>query len=156
VKWQVEVLSVGADQRPDEGVTERVASHIKEPNMIRTAPTLVVLSALCLIAASPAAAQSVTLHDGYSHDSSKIVTYTTIDHADIDVNTAAGARTLLQQIEVAADAVCGGQANMVSDYQRADYRECRRVAISGAVAKMKSPALTMLAAGRQRERLAAK
>jgi UrcA family protein len=133
-----------------------VASHIKELNMTRTVPTslapaLLAVSALCLIAASPAAAQSVKLHDGYSHDSSKIVTY-----ASIDPTSAAGARTLLQRIEIAAEAACGGEANMTSDYQKADYRECRRVAVSGAVAKMKSPAVTTLASRRQRERLAAK
>ena len=120
------------------------------------APTLLAVSALCLTAALPAAAQTAKVHDGYSHDSSKIVSYTGIDHADIDVSSAGGVRVLLQRIELAADAVCGGEANMTSDYQKADYRECRRVAISGAVAKMKSPSLTMLASRHQRELLAAK
>ena len=125
--------------------------------MIRTAPTFIALTALGLIAiAQPASAQSLQLHAGYSHDPSKAVTYTRIDSADIDPNSAAGARILLQRIEMAADAVCGGEASAVSKSQKRAYAECRSDAVAGAVSKMGAPALKQIAASRQRELLAAR
>jgi UrcA family protein len=125
--------------------------------MIRTAPTIIALSALGLIAiAQPASAQSLQLHEGYSHDPSKIVTYTRIDNSDIDPTSVAGARVLLQRIEMAADAVCGGKANAVSKSQKRDYADCRDDAVAGAVSKMGAPALKQLAARRRQEQLAAR
>jgi UrcA family protein len=151
------VLSAGTDQRPDEGVAERVTSNLTEPTMNRTVPTFTALAALGLIAvAQPASAQSLQLHAGYSHDPSKVVTYTHIDSADIDPNSAAGARMLLQRIEAAADAVCGGEAKAVSKSQKRDYADCRSEAVAGAVSKMGAPALTQMAATRRRELLAAR
>jgi UrcA family protein len=156
-KRQIGVLSIGPDQRPDEAVAERVTSNLKEPTMIRTAPTVFALTALGLIAiAQPVSAQSPQLHSGYSHDPSKVVTYTRIDSADIDPDSAAGARILLQRIEAAADAVCGGQAKAVSKSQKRDYADCRSDAVAGAVSKMGAPALKQLAANRRRELLAAR
>ncbi|HEV7384035.1 MAG TPA: UrcA family protein [Phenylobacterium sp.] len=125
--------------------------------MIRPAPTSLVAAALCLAAiVQPAAAQSYPLRPGYSFDSSKIVTYTRVPYSDIDVTSPAGIQALLQRIENAADAVCGGAANKVSKPEKEDYRECREFAVSGAVAKMRSPALTMLASRRQAELRAAR
>jgi UrcA family protein len=125
--------------------------------MIRIAPTFIALTALGLIAiAQPASAQSLQPHAGYSHDPSRVVTYTRINSADIDPNSAAGARVLLQRIEMAADAVCGGEANAVSKVRKRDYADCRSDAVAGAVSKMGAPALKQLASRRQRELLAAR
>ena len=125
--------------------------------MIRTVPTYIALAALGLIAiAQPASAQSLQLHAGYSHDPSKRVTYTRIDSADVDPNSAAGARVLLQRIETAADAVCGGEANATSKSQQRSYVDCRSDAISGAVSTMGAPALKAMAARRSRDVLAAR
>ena len=120
--------------------------------MIRTAPIALVVGVLCLAAiVQPAAAQSYDLRPGFSFDSTKVVTYTRVPYSDIDVTSPAGLRALLQRIENAADAVCGGAANTVSKPEKEDYRECREIAVSGAVAKMRSPALTMLASRRRAE-----
>ncbi len=130
--------------------------------MTRTVPIsiaapFIALGALGLIAiAQPASAQSSQLHQGYSHDPSKVVTYTRIDSSDIDPGSAAGARILLQRIEMAADAVCGGEASAVSKSQKRDYADCRSDAVDGAVSKMGVPALKRLAARRRAEQLAAR
>jgi UrcA family protein len=139
-----------------------VTSDLKEPTMTRTAPTFIAapfiaLGALGLIAiAQPASAQNLQLREGYSHDPSKIVTYTRIESSDVDPASAAGARILLQRIEMAADAVCGGEANAVSKPQKRDYADCRSDAVAGAVSKMGVPALKQLAARRRAEQLAAR
>ncbi|MBS0331609.1 MAG: UrcA family protein [Proteobacteria bacterium] len=125
--------------------------------MTRTKLSLSTAAALLLAATFTCAAQAEpALHEGYSHDPSKIVTYTRIDSADLDARTAAGARSLLQRIEVAADAVCGGEANAVNASQKRDYRNCRDDAIRGAVSRMGSPALTTLASRRRVEQVAAR
>jgi UrcA family protein len=121
--------------------------------MLRTAPTFLALIALCLIAQS---AEAQTLHKGYSHDPSQIVTYTRIDLSGIDLTSAAGARILLQRIETASDAVCGGEAKAVTKSQKRDYANCRDDAISGAVSKMGSPALKQLALRRRDALMAAR
>jgi UrcA family protein len=125
--------------------------------MIRMAPTSLVAGALYVAAiVQPAAAQTYVLHPGISYDSAKVVTYTRVPYSDIDITSAAGARALLQRIEDAADAVCGGGATKVSKQQKEDYAECRDIAVSGAVAKVRSPALAMLASRRQAELRAAR
>jgi UrcA family protein len=114
--------------------------------MIRPAPTSLVAGLLCLAAiAQPAAAQSYVLRPGISFDSTKVVTYTHVPYSDIDVTSSAGVRALFERIEDAADAVCGGGADKVTKQQKDDYAECRDIAVSGAVAKVRNPALTALA-----------
>ena len=125
--------------------------------MTRTAPISLVAGALCLAAiAHPAAAQTYVLRPGLSFDSTKVVTYTRVPYADIDVTSAAGVWALLQRIEDAADAVCGGGATKVSKPEKEDYAECRDIAVSGAVAKMRNPTLTTLASRRRAELRAAR
>lgn len=104
--------------------------------------------------AGPAASQA--LRQGYSPDSTKAVTETRIPYSDIDATSSAGARALLARIEDAAELVCGGAASAVTDYQKEDFRECRRAAVSGAVARMRNPVLTKLASRRQTELRAAR
>jgi UrcA family protein len=120
--------------------------------MIRTARTSLVAGALCLTAiVQPAAAQPYVLHRGISYDSAKVVTYTRVPDSDIDVTSDAGVWALLLRIEDAADAVCGGGATKVSKQQKEDYAECRDIAVSGAVARVRNPALTALAARHRME-----
>jgi UrcA family protein len=123
--------------------------------MIRIAPISLVAGALCLAAiVQPAAAQTYVLRPGLSFDSSKVVTYTRVPYLDIDLTSAAGAPALLQRIEDAADAVCGGGATKISKQEKEDYAECRDIAVADAVAKVRNPALTTLA-GRRRADLRA-
>jgi UrcA family protein len=125
--------------------------------VIRTAPILLALAATgCLAMANLADAQPGRLYEGISRDPSKAVTYTKIDLSDIDVRSTAGAQALLRRIETAADAVCGGAASRTSKATKADFEDCRDGAISGAVAKMRSPSLNALADRRHRELLAAR
>jgi UrcA family protein len=120
-------------------------------------PGLAVIGALGLIAiAQPASAQSLRLHAGYSHDPSRVVTYTRINITDIDPTSAADARILLQRIEMAADAVCGGGTKAVSKSQQRDYLDCHSDAVAGAVSKMGSPTLRQMAARQRDERVAAR
>ncbi|WP_372782755.1 UrcA family protein [Phenylobacterium sp.] len=115
--------------------------------MTRMNPIVLLAAGLCLAAsAQAAAAQSLVLRQGYSPDSSQVVTSANVPYADIDLASSAGARALLERIEAAADAVCGGEANMASAYEKAGYRACRGTAISGAVARVRSPALAALTA----------
>ena len=125
--------------------------------MIRMAPISLVAGALCLAAiVQPAAAQTYVLRPGLSYDSTKVVTYTRVPYSDIDVTSAAGVRALFQRIEDAADAVCGGGATKVSKPDKEDYAECRDIAVSGGVARVRSPALTTLASRRRAELRAAR
>ena len=115
------------------------------------------LSALTLAAlALPAAAQSHAVRPGFSFDPTKVVSYTRVPYADLDLASEAGARILLQRIETAADAVCGGAANKTSKLEKEDYDECHAVAVAGAVSKARSPTLSRLAARDGTERRAAR
>lgn len=113
------------------------------------------LGALLLAAiVPPAAAQAVVLRHGYSTDPtdpSKIVREAVVSLSDIDPTSPSGAQTLLRRIEEAADGVCGGAAYAVTDSQKEAFAMCLGSAISGAVAKMRSPALTALVSHRQAE-----
>src|SRR5258706_11988511 len=128
-----------------------------ELNMIPKTYIGLAIGALGVAAlAGPAASQAYGLRQGYSPDSTKAVTETRIPYSDIDATSSAGARALLARIEDAAELVCGGAASAVTDYQKEDFRECRRAAVSGAVARMRKPAMTRLASRRQTELRAAR
>jgi UrcA family protein len=130
-----------------------------ELKMSHTRFPLFAVGALLLAAVAPAAtAQAVVLRPGYATDptdSTKIVRTAVVSLSDLDPNSTGGAQTLLQRIETAADAACGGAANAVSRRAKEGYAECLSVAIAVAVKKMRSPALTTLASNRRAE-LAAK
>jgi len=106
------------------------------------------LSALCLAAlALPAAAQSHAVRPGFSFDPTKVVSYTRVPYADLDLTSESGAQALLERIRAAADAVCGGAANKATASEKDDYQECQSIAVAGAVSKMRSPTLSRLASG---------
>ncbi len=115
------------------------------------------VAALCAAAiAQPVAAQAYTLHPGFSLDSSQVVTYAKVPYPDGGIGSTAGARTLLERIEAAAEAVCGGGADLRSAYARADYESCRKGAIAQAVVRTHSPVLAALTSRRATELRAAR
>jgi UrcA family protein len=130
-----------------------------ELKMIHTRLTPFAVGAFLLAAiAPPAAAQTFVLRHGYSTDPtdpSKIVRKAVVPYSDIDPMSPRGAAALLQRIEAAADAVCGGRANAVSKREKDGYADCRSIAVAVAVSKMRSPALTTLESNRRAELRAA-
>lgn len=104
---------------------------------------------------SPAATQPYEVRQGFSADPSQVVSQTRMSYSDLDLASSARARALLRRIEAAADAVCGGQGGAVSAREKDDYETCRSAAISGAVARVRSPLLSELISRRPAERRAA-
>ncbi|MGH6911213.1 MAG: UrcA family protein [Phenylobacterium sp.] len=104
--------------------------------------------------APPAVAQTMVLRPGFvtdPTDPTKIVRTAVVTLSDIEVTSTSGAQTLLERIEAAADAVCGGRANAVSQREKEGYIDCHRAAVAAAVAKMRSPVLTTLASNRRQD-----
>ena len=118
--------------------------------MTRSLLSLAFATAVGLAVTTPATAQGFALRPGASSDLSdptKVVHTAVVRLADLDADSADGAQALLDRIGAAADAVCGaGEA--VTAQRQAEFRDCRRIAVAGAVARMRSPALTRLAQGR--------
>jgi len=141
--------------KSDEEVAERgfpiVTSGRKEPIMTRAAHTVALAAAaLSLVAAAqPCGAQNLQLYNGYSNDPSKVVTYTRIHLSRSEMQTAAGARTALKQIEAAADAVCGGAVH--ARVSPLDYEACRRDAEDAAVRTLDRPMVEAALTERRRE-----
>lgn len=82
----------------------------------------------------------------YAKDSNQIERQTLVRLADLDLTSAAGVQTLYERIVVAASAVCGGAKSAYSDLSVKQYSACRAKATADAVARMKLPTLTRLAA----------
>jgi UrcA family protein len=126
-----------------------------ELNMTHARLTSLAVGALLLASVvPPAAAQAFVLRPGYSTDPAdptKIVRAAVIPLSDIDPTSPSGAAVLLDRIEAAADAACGGSASAVSRREREGYADCHRIAVAVAVAKMRSPALTTVASNRRME-----
>jgi UrcA family protein len=118
--------------------------------MTRFASTFALAaSALLLAAASqPCVAQSRQLYNGYSNDPGRVVTYTRIHLSRSEMQTAAGARNAVQEIEAAADAVCGGEVH--ARVSLPDYEACRREAEDNAVRRLGRAAVTAALAERRR------
>lgn len=126
--------------------------------MFRTNLVVSVAGALCLAATafSAAAQPSYPLREGFSSDPSKVELYVGIPYSDVDLTSTEGARMLLQRIEQAADAVCGGEASRTTAYDNEHYLQCRGEAISGAVARAQSPVLAALDSRRRMDARAAR
>ena len=69
-----------------------------------------------------------------------------VSTSDLNVSTAAGAKTLLRRIHTAADAYCGGQSHVPLD-QRRTYEACVSDAVDTTVARLNVPALTAMNSG---------
>jgi UrcA family protein len=125
--------------------------------MIRANLIVSIAGGLCLAAtALSAAAQSYPLREGFSSDPSKIVLYVSIPYSEADLTSTAGAQMLLERIEGAADAVCGGEASRTTAYDNEHYLQCRGEAISGAVARARSLVLAALDFRRRMDERAAR
>jgi UrcA family protein len=161
-KWSANgqggVVSPSGLCRPHEDVAKRaIPTPQTDPTMTRTVSTLALAAVTVglLTAALPAAAQNPHVYDGYSHDPTRVVSYTRIDLTRADTQTPAGARAMLQRIETAADAVCGGPAHLKALPQ--DYAACRDEAVESAVRTLGAPAVrAALAEAHQRTLLAGK
>ena len=71
----------------------------------------------------------------------------TVSYADLNVATAAGAKTLLHRIQHAADRFCGVQGVIPLD-QQSTYDVCVKDAVDTTVARLNVPALTATNSGR--------
>ena len=106
-------------------------------------------AALALTSAQPTAAQALHLYNGYSTDPTKVVTYTRLEVSRADAQTSRGAHVILQRIETAADAVCGG--HVYAQTYPANYETCRKDAMDAAVRKVATPAIEAVVAERRTE-----
>jgi UrcA family protein len=91
----------------------------------------------------------------FSWDPLEIVRQTRVDYSDLDLETNQGARTLLERIDRASEAVCGGAQRGASPTERRQFDDCRVAAVSHAVRMVKNPLLTSLASDRSRALFAA-
>jgi UrcA family protein len=112
--------------------------------------TSIAGAALALVLTAAAAAQPAPVQQGYSLDGQHIVARTQAPYGDLNLSTAAGQRTLMQRLEAAADAVCGGPAQTGDRYHHEAYLLCRDTAVRSAVAQLPPPARERLAALRDR------
>jgi len=71
----------------------------------------------------------------------------TIRVAGVDLSSPAGAKVALHRIETAADSVCGPRPDP-RDLNRTAYDQCRKAAVTDAVASLDSPFVTQLASAR--------
>jgi len=95
------------------------------------------LLAIGLLALSGGAASAQSSLDGVS---------VKVSRAGLDLNTEAGARTLLKRIEHAAAEVCGGEPNNRLDrFQK--FRPCTREVVQRTVSGINSPTLTSVYGG---------
>ncbi|MGH6993153.1 MAG: UrcA family protein, partial [Caulobacteraceae bacterium] len=70
-----------------------------------------------------------------------------VQTADLDLSTSAGAHALLQRIDWAANAACGGAPDIRLLSQVQQYQSCRKSAIEGAVSQVHSPMVASMAKG---------
>ena len=95
--------------------------------------TLTAAAAFGLIVAAPAGAQT-----------SEAPISISVQYADLNLNHAAGANMLLQRINSAAVRACGGAPDIRLPAQRSAFDQCRKAAVSQAVAEVNSPVLTAM------------
>lgn len=119
-----------------------------ELNMIRIRRAAPLAIAALSVFTSAIAAQPLVIREGFSADPSKVLSHATLTYSQADLATPAAAAALLQRIEEAADAVCGGAATKVTTDDKADYETCRSDALSAALARLRNPVISGLAADR--------
>jgi UrcA family protein len=101
--------------------------------------------ALCIGVSGMACAHAAELGGARQHE--------TVSYGDLDLSREAGARVMLDRLQLAASKVCGSQPDMHSLERTMRYRSCLRQAMDGAVARVGSPAVDALY-GRPDQRLA--
>ena len=70
-----------------------------------------------------------------------------VQYADLNLSSPAGAKTLLQRINHAADKVCGPQSTSRIDRVARLHETCVKQAISGSVRQVDVPMMTALYTG---------
>jgi UrcA family protein len=68
----------------------------------------------------------------------------TVQYADLNLSTGAGAKAMLQRIQHAANSVCGPQSSQPIDRMARLHETCVKQAISHAVSQLKNPMVTAL------------
>ncbi|MDE2181927.1 MAG: UrcA family protein [Alphaproteobacteria bacterium] len=63
----------------------------------------------------------------------------TVSYADLDLSHPAGAAALLERLQAASQAVCGGMPNIRDLAAMARFKACRRQAMDRAVASVPAP-----------------
>jgi UrcA family protein len=86
----------------------------------------------------------------------EVVRQTTVGYSDLDLTTTQGARTLLERIESASEAVCGDEQPNADPAELRVIRGCRLAAVSQAVRRVRNPLLASLAQQRCRTLFAAR
>jgi len=114
-----------------------------------TAP---MMAAAALLMAGPAGAQSID---------DSVVKSVTVSYADLNLAQDQGAQTMFQRIKHAAATVCGAAPGLRELRADAAYEQCRKDAVSHAIAKLNATLVTQLAdagqpAGSDRMELASK
>jgi UrcA family protein len=112
-----------------------------KPNLTRTSRTALWVG--CLLVGSFTVAQADTPHNVTLSDE---VPSVVVSYGDLNLATAAGARTLYKRISTAAHEVCPFEDSKVPA-QMAYNHECRAAAIARAVHDINSPQLATLQAG---------
>jgi UrcA family protein len=113
--------------------------------MSRTINLTALAVSAALILAPAAIAQA-----GYS------TTSVPVAHGDLNLATAAGARTALQRMKVAANRVCGGKPSPKQLAGIVRYDACVDGAMSRAVAALNIPTVTALYTGETDAQIAAR
>lgn len=68
-----------------------------------------------------------------------------VPHADLDLKSESGARTMLERLEKAATKACGGKPlppaswDQVGQAKQREHRRCKAAAIDGATLKLGAP-----------------
>jgi UrcA family protein len=71
----------------------------------------------------------------------------TVGYADLNLNSAGGARILLHRIQTAADQSCGGAPDIHALSLRTGFDHCRNDAVGQAVIRVNAPMLSAAAKG---------
>jgi UrcA family protein len=74
-----------------------------------------------------------------------IVMHIGVPHADLDLQSESGARTMLERLEEAATKACGGKPlagaswDQIGQAKEREHRRCKAAAIDGATLKLGAP-----------------
>ena len=99
-------------------------------------PALLAFASAAALYAAPALAQT-----------DEAAPAMTVRYGDLDLNAPAGARAMLQRIDVAAADVCGGMPDIRDPGRLAAFDRCRTAAAHRAVSEVDAPLVSAAAHG---------
>jgi len=99
-------------------------------------PALLALASAAALCAAPAFAQT-----------DEAAPAMTVRYGDLDLNNPAGARAMLQRIDLAATDVCGGIPDLRDPGRLAAFNRCRATAAHRAVSELDAPLVSAAAHG---------